>query len=171
VSGGTRGVELGGARWPGSGGGAGELGRLEVGDGADSRGPVDRETRERRPAHKAQSKRENVFPVKTLPSWFRKGKRGPPSPCVSRLFIGNTFSLLDHAFRAGHLSLVSLSTRPQLLAPSPTSYRPSSPAPPPLPGHRAPPSSTPRVPPDRCHLTFIFPPLIPLLPLPRLQWR
>jgi hypothetical protein len=29
-------VELGGARWPGSGGGAGELGRLEVGDGTDS---------------------------------------------------------------------------------------------------------------------------------------
>jgi hypothetical protein len=38
--GGTRGAELGGARWPGIGGGAGELGRLEVGDGADSRGPV-----------------------------------------------------------------------------------------------------------------------------------
>jgi hypothetical protein len=46
-------VEQGGARWPGSGGGAGELGRLEVGDGADSWGPVDRETRERRPAQKA----------------------------------------------------------------------------------------------------------------------
>jgi hypothetical protein len=29
-------MELGGARWPGSGGGAGELRRLEVGDGADS---------------------------------------------------------------------------------------------------------------------------------------
>jgi hypothetical protein len=29
-------VELGGARWPGSGGSAGELGRLEVGDGTDS---------------------------------------------------------------------------------------------------------------------------------------
>jgi hypothetical protein len=27
-------------------------GRLEVGDGADSRGPLDRETRERRPARK-----------------------------------------------------------------------------------------------------------------------
>jgi hypothetical protein len=33
-------VELGGARWPGISGGAGELGRLEVGDGADSLGPV-----------------------------------------------------------------------------------------------------------------------------------
>jgi hypothetical protein len=55
-------VELGSARWPGSGGGADELRRLEVGDGADSQGPVDRETRERRPARKARTKRENVFP-------------------------------------------------------------------------------------------------------------
>jgi hypothetical protein len=58
-------VELGGARWPGSGGDAGELGWLEVGDGADSWGPVDREMRERRPARKARTKREDVFPVKT----------------------------------------------------------------------------------------------------------
>jgi hypothetical protein len=67
-------VELGGARWPGSGGGAGELGRLEVGDGADSRGPVDRETRERRSARKARTKRENVFLVKTRPT---RGLGGP----------------------------------------------------------------------------------------------
>jgi hypothetical protein len=67
-------VELGGARWPGSSGGTGELGRLEVGDGADSRGPVDRETRERRPARKARTKRENVFPVKTRPT---RGLDGP----------------------------------------------------------------------------------------------
>jgi hypothetical protein len=39
-AGGTRGVELGGARWPGSGGGAGELGWLEVGDGANRWGPI-----------------------------------------------------------------------------------------------------------------------------------
>jgi hypothetical protein len=39
----------------------------------------------------------------------------------------------------------------------------SSPTSPPLPGHRAPPSSTPRVPLDRYHLAFIFPPLNPLL--------
>jgi hypothetical protein len=58
-------VELGGARWPGSGGGASELGRLEVGYGADSWGPVVRETRERRPARKARIKREDVFLVKT----------------------------------------------------------------------------------------------------------
>jgi hypothetical protein len=47
--------------WAALGGGAGELGQLEVGDGADSQGPVDREMRERRPARKAQTKRENVF--------------------------------------------------------------------------------------------------------------
>jgi hypothetical protein len=40
---------------------------------------------------------------------------------------------------------------------------PSSPAPSPLPSHRAPPSSTPRVPPDRYHLAFIFLHLNPLL--------
>jgi hypothetical protein len=55
-------VELDGARWPGSGGGANELGRPEVRDGADSRGPLDRVTRERRPARKVRTKRENVFP-------------------------------------------------------------------------------------------------------------
>jgi hypothetical protein len=58
-------VELGGARWLGSGGGVGELRRLEVGDGADSWGPVVRETRERRPAQKARIKREDVFLAKT----------------------------------------------------------------------------------------------------------
>jgi hypothetical protein len=73
------------------------------------------------------------------------------------------FSLLVRAFRTGHLSLISLSSGPQLSALSPTSSRPSSPAPPPLPGHRVPPSSAPQVPPSRYHLTFIFPPLIPLL--------
>jgi hypothetical protein len=51
--------------WAALGGGTGELGRLEVGDGADSWGPVVRETRERRPARKAQIKREDVFLVKT----------------------------------------------------------------------------------------------------------
>jgi hypothetical protein len=61
-------VVLGGARWPGSGGGAGELERLEVGDGTDSWGPVDRETWERRPTRKAQTKKEDVFPVKTRPT-------------------------------------------------------------------------------------------------------
>jgi hypothetical protein len=58
-------VELGGAQWPGSGGGVGELRRLEVGDGVDSLGPVVRETRERWPARKARIKREDVFLTKT----------------------------------------------------------------------------------------------------------
>jgi hypothetical protein len=62
---GTRGVELSSARWLKIGGGAGELERLEVGDGVDSRGPVDIETWEWRPARKARTKREDVFPVKT----------------------------------------------------------------------------------------------------------
>jgi hypothetical protein len=61
-------VELGGARWPRSGGSTGELRWLEVGDEADSWGPVDRETRERRPAWKARTKREDIFPVKTRPT-------------------------------------------------------------------------------------------------------
>jgi hypothetical protein len=42
-------MELSGARWPGIGGGVGELRRLKVGDGTDIWGPVDRETWERRP--------------------------------------------------------------------------------------------------------------------------
>jgi hypothetical protein len=67
--------------------------------------------------------------------------------------------------RAGRLLLISLTTGPRLSAPSPTSSRPSSPAPPPIPGHRAPLSSTPRVPSNRYHLAFISPPLIPLLNL------
>jgi hypothetical protein len=50
-------VELSGARWPRIGGGAGELGRLEVGDGADSRGPIVRETRGRRPAREGVNRR------------------------------------------------------------------------------------------------------------------
>jgi hypothetical protein len=67
--------------------------------------------------------------------------------------------------QAGRLPLVSLTTRPRLSAPSPTSSRPSSPVPPPIPGHRAPLSSAPRVPSNRYHLAFISPPLIPLLNL------
>jgi hypothetical protein len=74
-------VELGGARWPGSGGGAGELGRLKVGDGADSWGPIDRGMRERRSARKVQTKREDVFPVKTRPTRGLVGPAGTVSAC------------------------------------------------------------------------------------------
>jgi hypothetical protein len=56
---------------------------------------------------------------------------GPSSQRVGRVFAGNASSLLVHAFRAGCLSLVPLTIGPQLSAPSPTSSRPSSPAPPP----------------------------------------
>jgi hypothetical protein len=48
--------------WPGGGGGAAELGRPEVRDRVDSRGLLDRETREKRPARKARTKRESVLP-------------------------------------------------------------------------------------------------------------
>jgi hypothetical protein len=50
-------VELSGAQWPGIGGGAGELGRLEVGDGANNRGSAVRETRGRRPARQGVNRR------------------------------------------------------------------------------------------------------------------
>jgi hypothetical protein len=90
---------------------------------------------------------------------------GPSSPRVGHVFTENTSSLLVRVFRAGRLSHVSLSTGPQMSVPSPTSNRPSSPALPPIPGHRAPLSSTPRVPSSRYHLAFISPPLISLLNL------
>jgi hypothetical protein len=96
--------------------------------------------------------------VETVPA-------GPSIPRVGHVFAGNTPSLLDRAFRAGRLSLVSLTTGPRLSAPSPTSSRPSSPTPSPILGHRAPPSSAPRVPPSRYYLAFISPPLISLLNL------
>jgi hypothetical protein len=53
IKGGEMKARLYGARWPGIGGGAGELGRLEVGDETDIWGLVDTETWERRPARKA----------------------------------------------------------------------------------------------------------------------
>jgi hypothetical protein len=89
----------------------------------------------------------------------------PSSPRVGRVFVRNTSSLLVRAFRADRLSHVSLSTGPQMSVPSNTSSRPSSPAPPPILGQRAPLSSAPRVPSSRYHLTFISPPLISLLNL------
>jgi hypothetical protein len=44
------------------------VGRREEGGGSDSWGPVDRETRERRPARKVRTKKGNVFPVKARPT-------------------------------------------------------------------------------------------------------
>jgi hypothetical protein len=50
------------------------VGQREEGGGSDSWGPVDTKTRERRPARKAQTKKENVFPAKTRPT---RGLDGP----------------------------------------------------------------------------------------------
>jgi hypothetical protein len=69
-------MELGGVGWPESGGGMGELGRLEVRDGTDSWGPLDRETRERWQARKARNKRENVFPQRRHRRTGWMGQRG-----------------------------------------------------------------------------------------------
>jgi hypothetical protein len=96
----------------------------------------------------------------------------PPSPLgliaarpthAFSVFYRRCFPLRFRPSRAGRLPLISLTTGPQLSDSSPTSSRPSSPAPPPIPSHRAPLRSVPRVPSDHCHLAFISPPLIPLL--------
>jgi hypothetical protein len=104
-------------------------------------------------------------PLAAPSSAGQKRPAGPSSPRISHVFVRNTFSFSVHAFRAGRLSHVSLSIGPQMSVSSPTSSRPSSLAPPPIPGRRAPLSSAPRVPSSRYHLAFISPPLISLLKL------
>jgi hypothetical protein len=104
-------------------------------------------------------------PLAAPSSAGRKRLAGPSILRVGRVFAGNTSSFSVHAFRDDRLSHVSLSTGPQMSVSSPTSSRPSSPTPPPIPGHRAPLSSAPRVPSSRYHLVFISPPLISLLNL------
>jgi hypothetical protein len=111
----------------------------------------------------AHSSSAPASPLAAPPPQTETVSVGPSSPRVGRVFAGNMSSLLVHAFRARRLSLVPLTTGPRLSAPSPTSSRPISPTPPPIPGHRAPPSFAPRVPPSRYHLAFISPPLISLL--------
>jgi hypothetical protein len=59
----------------------GELGRLEVGDGAGSQGPIDRETWERWRAQKARTKKEDVFPAKTRLTRGLDGPVGTVSAC------------------------------------------------------------------------------------------
>jgi hypothetical protein len=81
------------------------------------------------------------------------------------VFYRRRFPLRFTPSRAGRVPLISLTTGPRLSTSSPTSSRPSSPAPPPIPGHRAPLHSAPRVPSDHYHLAFISPLLIPLLHL------
>jgi hypothetical protein len=98
----------------------------------------------------------------------------PPSPLglsaarpaqAFSVFYRRHFPLRFMPSRAGRLPLVSLTTGPRLSASSPTSSRLSSPAPPPIPGHRASLCSVARVPSDHYHLAFISPPLILLLNL------
>jgi hypothetical protein len=103
------------------------------------------------------------LPLASLRSRAESNPAGPASPRVDGAFVEVRFAFWFTPSRAGRLSLVPLTTGPRLSAPSPTSSRPSSPAPPSIPGHRAPPSSAPRVPPSRYHLAFISPPLISLL--------
>jgi hypothetical protein len=97
-------------------------------------------------------------PLASLPPQAELPPRWPIQLVHRWCLCGNTFCILVHAFRACCLSLISLSSRPQLSTPSLTSGRPSSPAPPPLSGHPVPPSSAPRVLPSRYHPAFIFPP-------------
>jgi hypothetical protein len=63
------------------GGGVLRVSRREEGGGSDSWGLVDRETRERRPAWKARTKKENVFPVKTRPTPGLDGPAGIVLAC------------------------------------------------------------------------------------------
>jgi hypothetical protein len=67
-------VELGGAGWLRGGGGAAELRRPEVREGDDSRGPLDGETREKRPARKARKKKGKHTPAETP---LTRGLDGP----------------------------------------------------------------------------------------------
>jgi hypothetical protein len=60
---------------------AGNRWRLEVGDGSDIWGPVDRETWERRLARKARTKREDVFSTKMRPTHGLDGLAGTVSAC------------------------------------------------------------------------------------------
>jgi hypothetical protein len=123
-------------------------------------------------AHSAQ-------PACPLPRPWPAGRPNPPRPKPASplglsagqpmhafsVFYRRRFPLRCTPSRAGRLPLISLTTGTRLSASSPTSSRPSSPTPPPIPVHQAPLRSAPRVPSDHYHLTFISPPLIPLLNL------
>jgi hypothetical protein len=103
------------------------------------------------------------LPLASLLSWAESNPTSPASPRVNGTLAEVRFPFWFTPPRVGRLSLIPLTTGPRLSAPSPTSSRPSSPASPLIHGHRAPPSSTPRVPLSRYHLAFISPPLISLL--------
>jgi hypothetical protein len=107
--------------------------------------------------------RPSRLPLASLLSRAESNPAGPASPRVDGAFAEVRFPFWFTPSRAGRLSLVPLTTGPWLSALSPTSSLLSSPAPPPIPGHRASPSSAPWVPPSRYHFSFISPPLISLL--------
>jgi hypothetical protein len=96
-------VERGGARWPWSGGGTGELEPLEVGDGTDSWGPVDREMWERRPAWKARTKREDIFPAKTRLTRELDGLAETVSACGGGTASGLAMPEAEWAARSAEL--------------------------------------------------------------------
>jgi hypothetical protein len=60
---------------------AARVGRRGGEDTADMRGLLDRETRERRLAWKARTKKENVFPAKTRPTRGLDGPAGTVLAC------------------------------------------------------------------------------------------
>ncbi len=88
-----------------------------------------------------------------------------PARAAFSVFCRSRFPLRFVPSRAGRLPRISLTSGPRMSDSSPTTCRPSSPAPPPIPDHQAPLRSAPRVLSNLCHLAFISPPLIPLLNL------
>jgi hypothetical protein len=106
-------------------------------------------------------------PAQTSPAQIASPRglsAGQPAHAFS-VFCRSRFPLRFAPSRAGRLPRISLTSGPRMSDSSPTSGRPSSPAPPPIPGHQAPLRSAPRVLSNLYHLAFISPPLIPLLNL------
>ena len=104
-------------------------------------------------------------PAQTSPAQIASPRglsAGPPARAFS-VFCRSRFPLRFAPSRAGRLPRISLTRGPRMSDSSPTSGRPSSPAPPPNPGHQAPLRSAPRVLSNLYHLAFISPLLIPLL--------
>jgi hypothetical protein len=86
-------------------------------------------------AHPAFGPAGSHWPLSSLLSRVESNPAGPASPRVDGAFVEVHFPFWFTPSRAGRLSLVSLTTGPQLSTPSPTSSCPSSPVPPPIPGH------------------------------------
>ena len=104
-------------------------------------------------------------PAQTSPAQIASPRglsAGPPARAFS-VFCRSRFPLRFAPPRAGRLPRISLTRGPRMSDSSPTSGRPSSPAPPPNPGHRAPLRFAPRMLSNLYHLAFISPLLISLL--------